>query len=201
MSLPEDHEDVLRIASGISACHGYFRLFGLGCSNCTDLVSWNDMQTWKFAWPGDLEAYLSFGETGWGDQYCYRLDELSMGDASVFLLDAFEMQAERIASGFSEFMHREFIRQAEEPYDSMTRQALAGIGPLSWSEHVTFIPPLLFGIEEDIGHVHKTDARAAMTVNGDIAREMREESGRVPESLQTYEDEKGRIRVHVRWRA
>jgi hypothetical protein len=99
--LPEAHAALLR--DGVSAIHGYVRLFGSGCRKCTDLSWWNVKSTWKFAWSGRVSPFLCFGETGWGDQYAYDIDALRRGDERVLLLDAFEMTPDEIAGSFEEF--------------------------------------------------------------------------------------------------
>jgi hypothetical protein len=197
--LPEDHVQLLQSANGASGYYGYFRLFGIGCPRCIDLVWWNDHETWKFAWPRQISRYLAFGETGWGDQYAYDIDALLRGDSTVFLLDAFEMSPEQIASNFSDFLSNEFARQADEPYDSITKVAASRIGPLHWNEHVTYIPSLLLGGEERIENVHRIDARASMIINGDIATQAAAEPDRLPASVQTFQDDLGRLRTRVVW--
>lgn len=197
--LPAEHRAFLEQANGVSALHGYYRLFGLGCSGCTDLSSWNDRETWKFAWPPHVADFLAFGETAWGDQFAYSIAGLGAGDSTVFLLDSFEMQPEPIAAGFDEFMANEFVRCASSPYDSMTRAALARIGPLKWDEHVTYVPSLLLGGTEDAEHIRKVPARASMIINGDIATQCAEAPDRSPASVETYEDARRRTRLRIHW--
>ncbi|HJQ41171.1 MAG TPA: SMI1/KNR4 family protein [Thermoanaerobaculia bacterium] len=198
--LPGDHIEFLKLANGALSCQGYVRLFGVACSGCTDLRAWNARDTWKFAWPQHVMRYLAFGETAWGDQYAYDVSALLHEDTSVFALDAFEMQPERIAATFSDFLRNEFLRQAAEPYDSMTERVLKRIGSLSWNEHVTYVPSLLLGGEERIENVQKINARAGMIINGDIATQSAEEPDRSPAAIETYTDDAGRTRVRLRWR-
>lgn len=197
--LPAEHLQFLAHSNGASAAHGYVRLFGSDCAQCVDLQWWNDVETWKFAWPPPVQGYLAFGETGWGDQFAYSLEGLSRGDSTVYVLDAFEMQPGRLAAGFSDFVTGEFLRQAEEPYDSMTRGALARIGPLGWNEHVTYMPSLLLGGEEDLDHVVKLKARASMIISGDIATQAAAAPDSPPTSVVTYEDHQGRLRTRIVW--
>jgi hypothetical protein len=70
--LPADHVELLKKSNGVTAYGGYFRLLSLG-----DMSSWNAPGRWKFAWPAHVAEYLCFGETAWGDQYAYRLVDLS----------------------------------------------------------------------------------------------------------------------------
>ena len=198
--LPDDHVRFLELANGALVSYGYFRLFGIACSGCTDLRWWNEPETWKFAWPQQVRRYLAFGETVWGDQYAYDVSGLLHGDTSVFVLDAFEMQPERIAGTFSEFLTSEFLRHAAEPYDSMTLRAMQRIGPLAWNEHITYVPSLLLGGEERIENVQKILARTSMIINGDIATQAAEEPDRLPARVETYADDAGRTRLRIQWR-
>jgi hypothetical protein len=198
--LPQDHIELLRMANGIAAYYGYFRLFGVDCVDCINLTWWNENETWKFAWPQHVRRYLSFGETAWGDQFAYDTEALARGDATVFLLDGFEMEAEPIAESFAGFLTAEFLRQAENPYDSMTRAAKERVGPLEWNEHVTYIPSLLLGGDERIENVTKMNARASMIVNGDIATQRAAAPERSPSFVENYEDDFGRLRTRVVWR-
>lgn len=199
LALPAGHLDLLTLANGASAFHGYFRLFGSGCAGCVDVTWWNDVETWKFAWPEPVSRYLAFGETGWGDQFAYDRELLTAGDTTVYLLDSFEMQPEVLAAQFSEFMTNEFMRQAREPYDSMTRGAMARIGPLGWNEHVTYVPSLLLGGDEDLDHLQKLDARSSMIINGDIATQSQAFPDKFPTSVVPFADDRGRPRMRIVW--
>src|SRR5688572_7280067 len=48
--LPRAHVELLRLANGITAFDGYWRLFGFGMTEATDLERWNAHDTWKFAY-------------------------------------------------------------------------------------------------------------------------------------------------------
>lgn len=201
VSLPADHLAFLEAANGVAAYWGYFRLFGIGCGTCVDLFWWNSPDTWRFAWPNEVSGYLAFGETGWGDQFAYSIERLRRGDETVFWLDSVEMHPEELASGFTAFMTEEFIRQARNPYDSVTRLVAENIGPLQWSEHVTHVPSLLLGGDDDAEHVQKLNARASMIINGDIATQSATAPDRLPAAMQTYTDPKGRLRTKLIWPA
>lgn len=198
--LPQEHLQLLHDSNGFMALGGYLRLFGIGCGRCTDLSTWNDPQTWKFAWPSALSEFLCFGETGWGDQYAYRRSDLRVGDASVYVLDACEMQPEKIAPNFQTFFETEYRRQADAAYDSMTRAARKRIGSLRWDEHVVYVPSLLLGGEEKIENVMKMTARTSMIINGDLLTQLQSDPERDVDKLVSYEDEFGRSRMRVVWR-
>ena len=83
-SLPPSHIELLSGAQSFAVYHGYFRLFGHN-----EIDVWNDRELWKFSWESSVDDYLCFGETVFGDQYAYRLEDISLGrDAAVYELDA-----------------------------------------------------------------------------------------------------------------
>jgi hypothetical protein len=198
-ALPAVHLSCLESVNGFSAANGYFRLFGLSCASCRDAAWWNRDETWKFAWRHRASSFWCFGETGWGDQYAYDLNDLSAGRDRVFLLDAFEMEPEIIAGSFEEFVEREVFRQVDRPYDSMTRLAMERIGALGWDELVTYVPSPLLGGPESIDNVVKLPARALMVWNGDLAVQLSGEPDREVERVEAFEDESGRSRLRVVW--
>ncbi len=197
LRLPADHFESLSAANGLSIYEGYFRLFGAECSECQDLITWNQEDTWKFSWDRDLTEFVCFGETAWGDQYAYKKGK---GDSPIYFLDAFRMEPEVIAENFQEFLSREFVRCANKPYDELLIQARNKVGRLDWSQHVTYIPSPLLGGEEDAKNITVLNARASMIANGDLATQCRNESAdRKVRSLESYTDRQGRARIRVNW--
>jgi len=89
--LVDEHRALLEQSNGIEAFAGYIRLFGVQTTESIDAVVWNDPDCWKFAWGDRCSGYWCFAETAWGDQYAYR-----EGDAGVFRLDAYRMEAEPV---------------------------------------------------------------------------------------------------------
>jgi hypothetical protein len=140
-----------------------------------------------------------FGETAWGDQYAYAVEELARGDQSVFVLDAFEMQPAKIASSFSEFFNEEFLRCAHDPYDSMLRGSILKFGSLGWEDQIAYIPSLLLGGPEAIANTHVLNARANMIINGDIATQIAARDGGVVREIENYMDEAGCLRIRIVW--
>jgi len=131
--LPQLHADLLLRSNGIEVYGGYYRLFGVGCTESIDMVKWNDPATWKFVWEERLRDYWCFAESAWGDQYAYRLDELGPGqEPSVYLLEGITMNAELVSRGLERFLMDEFLRCATEPYDDMVRAVRAALGDLAW---------------------------------------------------------------------
>jgi hypothetical protein len=199
VQLPESHLKLLALADGMMTFHGYFRSFGVDCATCVDMRWWNDSETWKFAWTKNLDAFLAFGETAWGDQYAYDRRELSDGVQNVYLLDAFQMEPELIAGSFEEFVEKELLPCSLEPYDQLLGEAVRKLGALEWSEHVTYIPSLLLGGEEQIENVHKLNGRASMVINGDLHRQVAETEHGIVRSLETFTDAQGRLRTKIVW--
>jgi hypothetical protein len=158
VSLPLEHMRLLARSNGVEAYSGYFRVFGIGTRAGIDLQAWNDPGLWKQAWKGRADGWLCFGETGWGDQYAYRGDA---GGGTVFRLDAFSMEPEPIASGFSEWMRRVLLPNAQRPRDELTVSARERLGRLPVAEHVTFLRPPA-GCEVDPATVARVPAVAAM---------------------------------------
>lgn len=124
IALPSEHKAFLRHSNGAEVYGGYIRLFGLHTAESIDSVAWNQPDCWKFAWGDRCLGYWCFAETAWGDQYGYALEALQIGgNADVYFLDALSMTPEIVASSFAEFLEKEFIRSAKEPYDAMMVQA------------------------------------------------------------------------------
>ena len=69
---PVEHAEVLAAANGLTVYHGGFRLFGVRDEPYLDLATWNESETWRFAWGDRITPFVFFGETAWGDQYAYR---------------------------------------------------------------------------------------------------------------------------------
>lgn len=200
LRLPPDHRAVLKESNGVDGYGGYLRLFGIGLGANLDVVSWNDAKCWKFAWESRCSDYLCFGETAWGDQYAYSIPALISGEPQVYFLDCLSMTPIIVASTFSEFFEKEFIRSAKNPYDVMIKEARQVLGDLEIGEHLIYAPsPLLGGVEE-ISNVQKMDAQSAMICNGDIARQL--DAGpadRNVKAIISYEDGDGRTRLELTW--
>ena len=199
--LPWMHKTLLLRSNGIEIYSGYYRLFGLTDGERIDMVKWNDPTTWKFAWPRTINEYWCFGESAWGDQYAYRLDELGPDkEAKVYLLDGITMEADLLARDYECFLEEEFLRCATAPYDEMVVAARRKFGELLAIEHLTYVPSLLVGGEERLENVLKMDALVSMVVNGDLATQLAHtDTERSIRALETYEDAEGRTRLRVLW--
>jgi hypothetical protein len=199
---PPEHKELLRTSNGVEAYAGYVRLFGLQGKESIDAVTWNQYDYWKFAWGDRCSAYWCIGETAWGDQYAYSVDSLNgVGVSKVYFLDALSMTPTIVASSFGEFLEKEFIRSAKEPYDLVMKLARQKFGPLELLSHLVYVPSVLLGGTEEIDHVRTMNARSAMICNGDIAVQLDEgpPTGTI-KAVQPYEDEMQRMRLQLVWR-
>jgi len=105
-----------------------------------------------------------------------------------------------VASGFLEFLEKEFGRCALEPYDVTIREARQLLGDLEIGEHLIQTPSRLLGGAEDMLNVHKMDARSAMICNGDVASQL--DAGPADGNVKAvipYEDNEGRMRLQLSW--
>ena len=199
--LPPEHKELLRSSNGIEASDGYVRLFGLYTAEAIDAVLWNNHDFWKFAWGDRCSPYWCFGETAWGDQYAYAVESLQEGrDNPVFFMDALSMTPEVIAPSFAEFLQKEFLRSAKDPYDAMIKLAHKKFGPLEIAAHLVYVPSVLLSGTEDVANVQKMNARSAMICNGDVAVQLiaGPPNGSV-KGVQPYEDEQHRMRLRLVW--
>ena len=198
--LPAAHRALLLQANGLTANWGYLRLFGVG-DGAEDIGPWNAHETWKFAWPRQLDDYMSIGQSGWGDQYAYQLEDLKRGVESVHRLDHFLMEVadEPVADSFEAFLYG-FMASAREPGESV-REARRQIGDLEPGQLAVFAPsPLLVGLERAT-HMTKMYSRGALVTNGDMLAQLGEQANetRGVERIETYLDDRGRQRIGVRW--
>ena len=198
--LPDDHRSFLRESNAAQVYAGYFTLFGIGASAPTDILQWNDQDWWKFAWNDRCEDFFCFAETAWGDQYAYRRSSSVKGDFSVYFLDCLAMQPKLRASSFGEFLEREFLRCASDPYDALLKEARTSFGELGTAEHLIYSISPLLGAPDTIQNVMKMSARVSMIINGDLAIQLDEApEDAILERLTPYEDSEGRMRLALIW--
>ena len=198
--LPARHGSLLLHANGLSAHWGFLRLFGVG-DGPEDIGPWNAHETWKFAWPRQLEDYMAIGQTGWGDQYVYQLEDLKRGIETIHRLDHFLMEVadEPVAENFDTFL-RGFAERASKP-DERVHEARRQVGDLEPGQLAVFAPsPLLVGLERAT-HMMKMHARGAMVTGGDMIAQLGEvaHETRKVDRIEPYLDGRGRQRVRVRW--
>jgi hypothetical protein len=198
--LPAAHRALLLAANGMTASFGYQRLFGVG-DGSQDIGPWNAHDTWKFAWPRQLDELLSIGQTGWGDQFVYRLGDLRRGRDVVYWLDRFLMEVadEPLAGSFEALLS--WLSHQAHNLDDGVREARRQIGDLGPDQLAVFTPsPLLVGLERATA-LMKMDARIAMVTGGDLSAQLTDvdnETRRI-DRIDTYLDEQGRSRLRVVW--
>ena len=76
-----------------------------------------------------------FGETAWGDQYAYRRGASGDLGQEVYFLEGALLRPQVIAGSFDEFMMNEFLRNARDPYDPLTIEAVQCQGLIDLSNH------------------------------------------------------------------
>ena len=198
--LPASHRALLRRANGLLANWGYDRILGVGDA-VEHIGPWNEREAWKFAWPVTLDDFLCIAETGWGDQYAYRISDLRRGIHAIHRLDRHLMSpvGDPVADEFEMFL-RGFNRAVHEP-DEHVAEARRQVGDLAVDEHVVFSPsPLLVGVDR-ASRLTKMSARFAMIANGDLATQLLDPAyaERAVAAFETYRDDQGRPRIRVRW--
>lgn len=197
--LPAPHRALIVRADGIVAAHGYERLLGVGDAPMS-IGRWNAPETWKFAWSLPLEDYLCVAESGFGDQYTYRLSELRRGGQSIHRLERHLMEpAEQpVAPGIESFL-RLFFGRAQTPSHEVL-EARAQVGNIAPTEHVIASPPPLVAGREPVGLV-RLPAAAAMILQGDLASQLLDPANADREVVRVvqYQDKLGRARIRVDW--
>jgi hypothetical protein len=196
LSLSEPHHQFLAASDGAETFGGYFRILG-----ALALIEWNARENWRFAWPSTLDEYFFFGETGWGDQYAYRVADMRVGaDPPVYFLDSIMLSERKLSDGFVDFMETDFLRNSVAPYDEILVEARKKFGDLDVTQHINYAPSPLITGGEYLEHVMVMPAPAAMIANGDLATQLGDElQSRPIRGIEPYEDDLGRTRLKVIW--
>lgn len=199
--LPPTHLEMLAVSDGAMVCGGYFRIFGLSPANPVNLLAWNAPDLWKFAWGGKADDYFCFGETAWGDQTAYKLDELGKhSEPTVYMLDGHAMEPSVLSDDFQSYFETGFRQNAIHTYSNDVIRARRNIGDVTLNEHVVFVPSILITGAAELSGIQKMDAVTAMILNGDIYQQIGEEPvDRLVRQIQPYTDALGRTRVKVIW--
>lgn len=171
ISLPKAHNELLAKSNGLESCWGYRRILAVG-EAIENIGPWNQADCWKFAWRQPLANFLCFADTGLGDQFAYRIDGLRRGDERVFMLDATLMEPDPspVAESFAAFLAAE-VEKAMSPSPRFT-EAHRQVGPLARGEHAIPAPSPLLGATRQATQFAKVSSRLAMTMNGDMARQL-----------------------------
>lgn len=206
IQFPDSYREFLTLTNGCETNFGHYRLFGFDKSRSIDIVRWNEQDCWKYAWDGEPDKYWCFGETAFGDQYAFLLEELvNRNDAPVYFLGHISMTHTGAWSGsFATFLEKEFLRSTVAPYWARDIHAIQTIGPLDLSIHVMMIPSLLFRSMDDDGadaDLQLMPARAAMICNGDLGVQWDAgcEEQKTVERVEPYVDGQGRARMRIIW--
>lgn len=198
--LPSSFTSLVNNTNGISVYFGFFRIFGYKSSLCFSIDEWNDPSFWKFAWGNRCDDYLCFGETAFGDQYAFSINDLQTGKERVYFIEGFAMSPEIIADDFNTFLENEFLQNSTKPYDSMISEAQSKFGKLLTTEHLVYSPSPLIGGPEISDNIHKLSARTAMIFNGDLALQLDESSdAKEVSGITTYKDANGIDRLKIIW--
>lgn len=200
ISLPAGHIEFLELSDGLMVYGGYFRLFGVDDLKSINLISWNDPETWKFAWEKKADRFLCFGQNAWGDQYAYRLGDLTgqVEEPPILSIDASELEMILEWSCFTEFFDEEIVRNSVATYDSLITAARPIHGDLAMNESLIFSPSLMIGGPADPENAMKMPSATAMIANGDIWRQTANlQSPRTVVGVVPSPDDKGRMRMRV----
>ena len=198
-TLPADHQAVLTTMNGMTVAKGAFRLFGVRNEPYLDIGQWNAHETWRFAWGAYAANYLLFGESAWGDQYAYRTDENGkIFGPEVYLLDCVALGPEVLAGSFAEFLEREFLRNAREPYSPYTLEMIRRTDGIAAASHWVYTPSLALTGVEDLDTVVEMPAAMAMTIEGDIILSLDDAPpDAAPLGVVPWFDDMGRPRMRV----
>jgi hypothetical protein len=200
VQLPQSYLSLLELSNGITAYYGYFRLLGDSLNITYSIDEWNQSKFWKFSWQGRCDNYICFGETAFGDQYAFSIDDLASGNERVFFLDCLGMTSQIIAPDFITFFQDDFLRNAKKPYDNLLIEAFLKFGKLKFTEHLIYSPSPLISGEESIANLQILAARTAMIFNGDVATQIDNatEEQKIRE-IKVYHDQDGNERIKLEW--
>ena len=206
MQFPEEYREFLQLANGCEAHYGHYRIFGFDPKRSIDAVRWNQSNCWKFAWDGAADDYWCFGETAFGDQYAFSLEELTNRNGPpVYLLGHISMtHTGAWNDSFAMFLEKEFLKSARNPYYDRDQRAYQILGPLDLGDHVIHVPPFLFFPPNDDrlqAELQVMPARAAMIANGDIGVQWDAgcEEHKQVERVDPYMDDQGLMRLRIVW--
>jgi SMI1 / KNR4 family (SUKH-1) len=203
---PKEYRTFLRLCNGCESQHGHYRIFGFDTNRSIDVVRWNESDYWKCAWEGRADGYWCFGETAFGDQYAMAHAHLQCKDTvPVYQLHHASMASDAPWNeSFSDFMEKEFLRNAKTPYSRRERHAIEVAGALDLANHVVMLPSfLLLPLDDDGSSIELQimPARAAMICNGDICVQWDAgcDQGRSVERVEPFLDDQRRMRLKIVW--
>lgn len=202
VALPATHRQLLLRTNGLEVYQGHMRIYGLGANAAIDMRTWNDQETWKFAWPPELlRDYLFVAENAWGHQCAYRATELRQGgDPPLHMvLQISNLQKVFTFPSFQAFLENPIFRGVVLQ-DSLNRALHARFGSIASNRHLRHKAFGLSGSSENASQIIETDSVESMIFWGDMTKAL---DGQPPlrrtKQLEYFPDERGRRRVRVVW--
>lgn len=196
VTLPPKHLEFLRFADGLTAAHGYLRVFGVGDS-VRSQIRWNGSECWRFAWPDRCAGFWFFAETAHGSQFAYEFDENGALRDRVVSIGQFMVPAWTLAD-FQEFIENAVLRHPDTPSDPLFEPTLRRLGSIPPNKHVVPVPHPCLGGDWASEDVMLIDARTAMIMNADLWAEINRFGDVEQHSrMETYIDQKGRTRFRI----
>jgi hypothetical protein len=191
--LPEPYGQLLLATDGIRMLDGHLRLLG-----ATDLIRWNDPETWKHAWAHPPAELICFGGTSIGDQWAWQAVDLqSSNDPAVTALDGFELNATPLAASTTSFLRDVLPALATTQVDELVAWAHQRLGPVAKGSLLIAAPPAQFGVEGLVDRMRPMYDAGVMTALGDVARQLEGQAGRRVTQFDTVIDDRGRARVKL----
>jgi len=192
--LPADYVEFAK-GVGRSYCHGFYRFPGLETAPPYDVVTWNDPDTWRFAWPNLKESFFFFGLSAFGDAYAFDLEDI---DAGVIYFGAYAMDREIAADSFRRFKERHLFVLEQAPVDDAVLDLFDKYGECRWDQGFAGAPPPLFTPDDVPCMYEPIDMRFLMIMNGDIySQYLQLPEGAVLVGIDTEMDRAGRLRLKL----
>lgn len=200
VSLPADHHELLRSWGPVVTSDRLARLRDVSSQGAFEGISeWNEKSRWKCAWRlTQVEQFLCFGETAWGDQFAYRIEDLRAGGTPpVYELATGTMEIRYAAESFAEFIHVGLLLHLNDP-DEYTRLAWQRHDDIRVDQQIAWIPPGLIGGQELDHETMLLPAAEHMVLLGDLHTQIFSATpGALIEGFEVAEDEDGRQRAKV----
>ena len=199
--LPEAHKRLLAQSDGLDLLQGSYRLLGWNTPAGYGLATWNDPETWKFAWDTTALPWVCFGWSVLGNQFAYHMSELAQGKTPrVYELFAATLAPVCHFDSFEVFLDAGFVNGVQDDsYHGRIAEARAQMGGFEQGQNLAYMPsPLLTGGQLDGLELVPMTAQAHMIINGDLHRQLAHlDTLDGLHSLDNYSDAKGRLRIRA----
>jgi hypothetical protein len=117
---------------------------------------------------------------------------------TVYFLEGTLPRPEELAPSFDDFFRDELLRNAEQPCDDLTIDAVRRLRSISPANHWVYTPSVALGGPESIDNVMEMPAVAAMIRAADIASALRASApGSSVTGVTPRMDDQGRPRLRV----